>query len=316
VLLSFPLPAALAQPAGNMPRVVFLSAGASDCKPSVRDEALRQGLVDLGYLPGKTITYERKCYRNAAEMRARLTDTIASKADIIVAGVPAAAIAARGATRDTPIVCVSCGDPLDYGLVASLARPGGNVTGLASLSAELIGKRLELLKQVAPAVTRVAALLNPDNPGTRANLRALDQAGAALGYDIRRFDFRKVDDFADAFRAAAAAGAGAVLVQDDPFSFAGRAQIAELGLKHRLPVIAGVPDIAEAGALIAYGPDRVDLHRRAASFVDKILRGIKPADLPIEQPSTFDLVVNLRTANALDVPLSQSLLTRASRVIQ
>jgi putative tryptophan/tyrosine transport system substrate-binding protein len=310
------LPALQAQPAGRMPRVALLSAGTSDCKPSVRDEAFQRSLLDLGYVTGKTIAVEHKCYRNSTEMRAQLADTVKSRADIIVVGVPAAAIAARGVTRDTPIVCASCGDPLDYGLVASLARPGGNVTGLASLSAELIGKRLELLKQVAPGVKRVAVLLNPDNPGTRANLQALKRAAGALNFGIEQFDFRKVDDFEDAFRSAASAGAGAVLVQDDPFTFAGRAQIGALGLKHRLPVIAGVSEVAEAGALIAYGPDRVDLYRRAAGFVDKIIKGAKPADLPIEQPSTFDLVINLRTAKALGVQLPQSLLTRASRVIQ
>ncbi len=282
----------------------------------MRDDAFRQGLLDLGYVPGKTIALERKCYRSAAEMRTLLHEAVDRKADVVVVVVPAAAIAARRITRDTPIVCVSCGDPLDYGLVDSLARPGGNVTGLASLSAELVGKRLELLKQVAPGATRLAAFINPDNPGTPANPRALERAAPALGFAVQRIDFRKADDLAPAFRAAAAAGAHAVLVQDDPFTLAGRSAIGELSLKHRLPVIAGIPEVADAGALIAYGPDRNDLHRRAAGFVHKIIKGIKPADLPIEQPSTFDLVINLHSAKALGLRLSPSPLARANRVIQ
>ena len=315
MLLLAPILAAEARGAGSVPRVRLLLVGTLDCKPDVRVAAFEQGLRDLGHIVAKTISVERKCYSTAAEMLRLLGDTVESRPDIIVVGVPAAAIAAREATRDIPIVCVSCGDPLDYGLVASLARPGGNVTGLASLSAELIGKRLQLLKEVAPGAKRVAAFLNPDNPGTRANLAALERAAAAVSFDIQRFDFRNVGDLTNAFRAASAAGAGAVVVQDDPFSFAGRAQIAELALKYRLPVVAGVPEIAEAGALIAYGPNRIDLHRRAAGFVDKIIKGAKPADLPIEQPYTFELVINLKTASALGITVPKDLLTAASRLI-
>lgn len=315
MLLLASLLSAEARAAGSIPRVRLLLVGTLDCKPDVRDTAFEQGLRDLGHVAGKTISVERKCYSTAAEMLTLLSDTVESRADIIVVGVPAAAIAARNATRDIPIVCVSCGDPLDYGLVASLARPGGNVTGLASLSAELIGKRLQLLKEVAPGVQRVAAFLNPDNPGTRANLTALERAAAALSFELQRFEFRNVGELTNAFRSASAAGAGAVVMQDDPFSFAGRAQIGELALKHRLPVVAGVPEIAEAGALIAYGPNRIDLHRRAAGFVDKIIKGAKPADLPIEQPYTFELVINLKTASALGITVPKDLLTTASRVI-
>jgi putative ABC transport system substrate-binding protein len=248
-------------------------------------------------------------------MHSALKDAIEHKADVVLVGVPAAAIAARRITRDTPIVCASCGDPLDYGLVDSLARPGGNVTGLASLSAELVGKRLQLLRQVAPQATRLAAFINPDNPGTQANLRALERAAPALGFALQRVDFRSPADFDPAFRSAAAAGAHAVIIQDDPFTVTGRAAIGQLSMKHRLPVIAGIPEVADAGALIVYGPDRNELYRRAAGFVDRILKGTKPADLPIEQPSTFELVINVKSAKALGVPLSQDLLARANRVI-
>jgi len=302
--------------AGRPARVSVLLTGPADCKPNLRYEAFRRGLAQAGLVPDKNIRIERRCYRNATEMQALLREMIDARMDVVVVGVPAAAIAARRITRETPIVCVSCGDPLDFGLVESLARPGGNVTGIASLSAELIGKRLELLKQVVPQATRLAAFINPDNPGTQANLRALDRGAPALGYAVQRYDFRKPDDFEPAFRAAAAAGMHAVLVQDDPFSAAGAKAIGQLSLKHRLPVIAGIPELADAGALVAYGPDRHELHRRAAFFVDKILHGTRPGDLPIEQASTFDLVINARTAAALGVPLAQVLLSRASRVIQ
>jgi putative ABC transport system substrate-binding protein len=316
LLLFVPLQAAEAQSFPKMPRITFLVAGTAECPSTYRDQALHQGFVALGYVPGKTIALERKCYRNTTEMHAVLKEAIERRADIIVVGVPAAAIAARRITRDTPIVCVSCGDPLDYELVDSLARPGGNVTGLASLSAELVGKRLQLLRQAMPEVTRLAAFINPDNPGTQANLRALKRAAPALGFAVQRIDFKSAADFDPAFRAAAATGAHAVLIQDDPFTGSGRAAIGELSLKHRLPVVVGIPEVADAGALIAYGPDRIELHRRAASFVDKILKGTKPADLPFEQPSTFDLVINLKSAKALGVPLPQDLLARANRVIQ
>jgi putative ABC transport system substrate-binding protein len=305
-----------AQASGKVPRIVFVVAGTAQCASTYRDQALHRGLVELGHVPGKTIALERKCYRNAAEMQAVLKEAIEYKADIVVVGVPAAAIAARRLTRDTPIVCVSCGDPLDYGLVASLARPGGNVTGLASLSAELVGKRLQLLKQVTPQATRLAALINPDNPGTQANVRALEHAAPALGFAVQRIDFRNAADFDPAFRAAAATGAHAVLIQDDPFTGVGGAAIGELSLKHRLPVIVGIPEVADAGALIAYGPDRIELHRRTAGFVDRILKGTRPADMPFEQPSTFELIINVKSAKALGVPLSQDLLARANRVIQ
>jgi putative ABC transport system substrate-binding protein len=305
-----------AQASGKIPRIAFVVAGTAECPPDARDQALREGLLQLGYVPGKSVALERKCYRDTREMHSALKEAIEHKADVVLVGVPVAAIAARRITRDIPIVCVSCGDPLDYGLVDSLARPGGNVTGLASLSAELVGKRLQLLRQVSPQATRLAALVNPDNPGTQANLRALEHAAPALGFALQRIDFRSPADFDPAFRSAAAAGAHAVLVQDDPFTLAGRAAIGQLSLKHRLPVIAGIPEVADAGALIVYGPDRNELYRRAAGFVDRILKGAKPADLPIEQPATFDLIINLKSAKALGVPLSQDLLARANRVIQ
>jgi len=167
-----------------------------------------------------------------------------------------------------------------------------------------------------PRVSRVAALINPDNPGTSPTLKALEDASRALGIQIQRAEFRNVGDIDHAFRAAATGGATAVLVQEDPHALAARTQIAEFALKHRLPAIAGVPELAEAGTLIAYGPNRVDLYRRAAAFVDKILKGAKPGDLPIEQPTKYDLIINLKTAKAIGVTLPPSLMLQADRVIR
>jgi putative tryptophan/tyrosine transport system substrate-binding protein len=315
VLLGLPL-VADAQPAGHVPTVGYTLAGPPQCNAGPRDEAFSRGLRDLGHIVGQNIAVDRRCFRTDNEMRAVLRAFVDRKVDIIFVGAPALALAARAATREIPIVCGSCGDPLENGLVASLARPGGNITGLASQSAELIGKRVELLKEAIPRVSRVVALLNPENPGTRATLKALDDVGRILGIQIQRVEFRTVGDIDNALRAASTGGATAVLVQEDPHALAARTQIAEFALKHRLPAIAGVPELAEAGTLIAYGPNRIDLYRRAAAFVDKILKGAKPGDLPIEQPTKYDLILNLKTAKAIGVTLPPSLLLQADRVIE
>jgi putative ABC transport system substrate-binding protein len=312
------LPAtAHAQQAAKTPMILYLLPGTVECKMQPPSEAFLQGFRDLGYVHGQSVIVDRRCYGTAAQARKLLDEFIVDRrADVIATGGPAAALLAKNATREIPIVCMSCGDPVDNGLVASLARPGGNVTGLASLSAELIGKRVEQLKEALPGVSRVAALLNPDNPGTRPTVKALEAIGRPHGLEIERVEFRNAGDFEKAFRSAVAKGAGAVLIQDDPHTFAGRIQIAELALKHRLAAVAGQLENAEAGALMAYGPDRVDIYRRAAAFVDKILKGTKPADLPIEQPTKFDLVINMKTAKKLGLAIPPSLLLRADRVIE
>jgi putative ABC transport system substrate-binding protein len=314
-LLVVPL-AAQAQPAGNVPTVGYLLPGPSTCPFTSRGEAFYQGLRDLGYVASQSITVDRKCFSTGDEMRKVLSAFVDRKVDVIFVGAPALALAARNATKEIPIVCGSCGDPLENGLVASLARPGGNVTGMASQSAELIGKRVQLIREAFPKIARLAALLNPDNPGTRPTLKALDEAGRALGIEIQRVEFRNAGDIDKAFRSAAMGGATALLVQEDPQALVARIQIAEFALRHRLPSIAGVPEAAEAGVLIAYGPSRVELYRRAAVFVDKILKGAKPADLPVEQPTKFELVINLKTAKALGLTIPPSLLVRADELIQ
>jgi putative ABC transport system substrate-binding protein len=304
----------LAQPA-KTPRIGFLYQTAGACKPDSRVEAFEGGLRDLGYIPGKTIIIDLRCHAKPEDMRPIATEALKSKADVIVVGTPAAAMAARSVTGEIPIVCGSCGDPVENGLVANLARPGGNVTGLASLSAELMGKRMEVARELAPRAKRVAVLINPDNPGARANMETLAAAARSLGVELHRAEFRVPADFERAFAEIAASGAGVVLVQDDPYALVGRAQIAALALKHGLPAVGGTIEIAEAGVLVAYGPNRLDLFRRAAGFVDKLLKGAKPATLPFEQPSKFELVVNLKTAAALGITVPPALLLRADRTI-
>lgn len=315
-LILFAQPLAAAAQQGKVPKVGYAFVSPPECKVTPLGEAFLQGLRDLGYVPGQNIIVERRCYTMEGELRKLLSEFVRAKVDVIFVGQPAPALAAKNVTRQIPIVCASCGDPVDNGLVTSLARPGGNVTGLASLSAELIAKRLELLKEAVPAVSRVAVLLFPTNPGTRPTLKALDASGLVLGIELQRIEVRDVADFEKAFRSAATGRAGAVLIQDDPLLAPARTLIAELGLRHRLPISTGTPLNADAGALMAYGPDRFDLYRRAAGFVDRILKGAKPSDLPFEQASKYELVINMKTAKALGLAIPLSLRLRADRVIE
>jgi len=308
-----------AQQSVKLPRVgiVGLRSPHDDCtRPQPRSEALLQGLRDLGYVPERSIVIDRRCYMNDEQLRKALSDFIRLKTDVIVAGNPAEARAAREVTKEVPIVCVSCGDPVDGGLVTSLARPGVNLTGLGSVSYEIWGKRVQLLKETVPGVSRVAAVLNPDNPSIHPTLRALAEATRVSGIEIQRIDFRSPGDFEQAFRSAANLGVGAVLIQDDPKTYSARGQIADLALKHRLPSVSGTLELAEAGLLIAYGPDRIAMWRRGAMFIDKILKGAKPGDLPFEQPTKYQLVINMKTAKALGMTIPSLVLLRADRVIE
>jgi len=273
------------------------------------------GLRDLGYIPGKGVIVEVRLYSTEVQLRQALAELIELRTDVIFVGPPFAAMTAKQMTLDIPVVCGSCGDPVENGLAESLARPGGNVTGLASISAELIGKRIAMMKELFPGMLRFAVFVFPTNPGTQPTLRALDAAGRALGVELKRFDIRSANDFDNAFRSAAMDGAGAVILQDDPLTRSSRGQIAALSLKYRLPVSTGVPEVAEVGSLVAYGPDRVQMARRAASFADRIIKGAKPADLPFEQAATFELILNRKTAKALGLSIPPQFLMRVDRVI-
>jgi ABC-type uncharacterized transport system substrate-binding protein len=310
-----PLLPADAQPTHRVPTIGYVGLP-GDRSESRWGEGFVRGLHEGGYVPGQTIRVEVRSYTTAPQLQVALEELVRRKVDVIFVGTPLAALAARQATRDIPIVCGSCGDPTENGLAMSLAKPGGNVTGLASLSAELIGKRLELMKELFPRVSRHAVFVFPANPGIRATSRALDEAGRKLGVEIQRIEIRGAADFEGAFRSAVNGGAGTVVLQDDPLLRFSMTRIAELGLKHRLPVSSGVVEVAEAGGLIAYGPDRVDLYRRAAGFVDRILKGARPEDLPFEQATNLGLVLNLKTARALGLMIPQSFVLRADRIIE
>lgn len=307
------MPPAHAQQPAKVPRIGLLVDGASP-----RVEAFRQGLRELGYVEGQNALIE---YRSAAEKGDRLADLAADlvrlRVDVIVAPDPPAARAAKNATRTIPIVMRSSGDPVEAGLVASLARPGGNITGLYSISEELIGKRLELLKEVVPQLSRVAVLWDPDSPGSVHWFRETEAAARSLGVHLQSLEARGSNpDFERVLAVATRGSAGALITLRNPRIVVHRRRIAELALKSRLPAIYDDREFTEAGGLMSYGANLADLYRRAASYVDRILKGAKPADLPVEQPTTFELVVNLKTATALGLTISPSLLRRADHVIQ
>jgi ABC-type uncharacterized transport system substrate-binding protein len=314
-LLAAPL-AAEAQPLGKVPRVGYVFARVSSADQRLWDEA-RQGLRELGYVDGRNITLE---IRWAEGRNERLPELVAElvrlKVDVLVVATTPGALAAKNATRTIPIVLVAVGDPVGSGLVASLARPGGNVTGLSLLNQELSGKRLELLKEGLPRISRVAILTNPGNPIHATFWKETDTAAQTLGLQLQPISVRAPEDLDEAFRMAARGRADALLVFDDPLALGYRARLVALAAKHRLPTIYGFREFPDAGGLLSYGPKLPDQYRRSAAYVDRILRGAKPADLPVEQPTKFELVINLKTAKALGLTIPQSLLGRADEVIQ
>jgi len=316
-ILAPPL-AADAQPLAKVPRIGFLAAFSPTPEVSHFIEAFRQGLRDLGYVEGRNIVIE---YRWAHSSFERLPDLAAElvrlKVDIIVAVVTQASLAAKNATGTIPIVMVGVSDPVGSGLIASLGRPGGNITGTSGMAAELVGKQLELLKETLPKVSRVAALWNPANPVFQAlQLRETKAAARALRVQLQILEARGPDELDRAFAAMTRERAGALLVLGDPVFTLHRKRIADLGAKRRLPVVSGTREFAEAGGLMAYGPNYPDMYRRAATFVDKILKGTKPADLPVEQPTRFELVVNMKTAKALGLTFPPSVMIRVDHAIQ
>jgi putative ABC transport system substrate-binding protein len=306
-----------AQSAGNVYRVGYLSATSKTSSPGIL-EAFRQGLRELGWVEGQNIVVE---YRWAEGRLDRLPDLAAElvrlRVDVIVASPTPGALAAKSATRTIPIVAVSLTHPVELGLVASLARPGGNVTGLSySVGADIFGKDLELLKEVAPRVRRVAVLSNTDSPARPLTIKNVNAAARSLGLQLQLVEARGPEGFDGAFAAMAKERAGALLVVQDPAFIPHRARLIDLAAKNRLPSIFTQRADAEAGGLMSYGPSLSDLYRRAGTYVDKILKGAKPGDLPIEQPAKFELIVNLKTARALGLTIPQSLLQRADQVIE
>jgi putative ABC transport system substrate-binding protein len=305
-----------AQAPAKVPRIGFLSVSSPTDNPHLL-EAFRQGLRELGYVEGQTITIEYRFAEGRPErLPALAAELVRLKVDVIVTGAPSAPEAAKLATSTIPIVFAGAGDAVAVGLVASLARPGGNITGLAAMAPEVVGKQLELLKEVALKVSRVAVLQNPSNPSHPFVLRQAEGAARALGLQLQILEARTPAEIDAAFAAMRSQRAGGVLVLRDALFLTQRTQIAALAAKSRLPTVYGFREQAEAGGLMAYGASVPLIYRRAATYVDKILKGAKPADLPVEQPTKFELVVNLKTAKGLGLTIPQSILVRADRVIQ
>jgi len=302
-----------AQPAEKLARIGYLSLGSAADTP----KALLQGLRELGYVEGQNLVIE---YRYAEGKAERLPDLAAElvslKVDIIVAGGTPPPLAAKRATTTIPIVMTSAGDPVGSGLVASLAKPGGNVTGLSTFTRDLAAKRLQLLKEVVPVVSRVAVLWNAANPYAVLNMRETEAAARTLGLQVQSVEVRGPNDIETGFSTAIRWRAGAFIVVDDPFTYLHRTRIADLAARSQLPAMYGFRQYAEAGGLMAFGTSLADLSRRAATYVDKILKGAKPADLPVEQPTKFEFVINLKTAKALGLTIPQTLLLRADQLIE
>ncbi len=307
---------AQAQQAGKIFRIAFLQA--APFGGSVRTEAFRQGLRELGYVEGKNIVIEwRSAEGRADRLPALAAELVRLKVDVIVTGGPLPTRAAKEATSTIPIIMSQDPDPVGNGFVASLARPGGNITGLSTLAPELSGKRLELLKEVVPRLSRVAVLGNSTVPGTAQALKETELVAGAFGVKLQFLDVLGPKDIATAFRAASKGRAQAVLMMVAGVVFsAHRTEILQLALKSRLPVIYTERESVEVGGLMTYGVSLTDLSRRAATYVDKILKGRTPADLPVEQPMKFEFIVNLKAAKAIGLTIPPNVLVQADRVIR
>jgi putative tryptophan/tyrosine transport system substrate-binding protein len=310
--------AAEAQQAGKIPRLGFLFSQ-SVAASRAQDEAFRQGMRELGYVEGQAFTVERRYAEGNPEVLTRLAAELERlKVDIIVAPSSSAALAVKKATSTTPIVFAFANDPVGLGLVASLARPGGNVTGLTPMSADLSAKRLELFKEAVPAVSRIALLSVSTYPqqARQVMVRDLEAAARMLQLDLRVLEVSGRDGLDAAFAKMSKDRLGAVTALPLPFLTGERRRIAELALRNRLPSVFHWREYVEVGGLMSYGAGQDDLIRRAATYVDKILKGAKPAELPVEQPKKFELVINLKTAKMLGLTIPQSVLGRADQVIE
>ena len=302
-----------AQETAKVYRVGSLSPAGNPALEGVFLDAMRR----LGYVEGKNLIVERRYADNQLErLPALAAELVSLKVDVILATGTVAPLAARKATTTIPVVIWSTGDPIGSGIAASLARPGGNTTGLTIDSPELAAKRLQLLKEIAPGLTRVAVIWNAANPYAAVVFRETQQAARLLAIQVESIEVRNPIDFDSAFVAVIKARPSGLVVVEDPLTFSVATRIVNFALTNRLPAMYGMKEFVSAGGLIAYGPDYQDLLRRAATYVDKILKGANPGDLPIEQPTKFGLVINLRTATALSLTVPQSLLVRTDEVIQ
>jgi ABC-type uncharacterized transport system substrate-binding protein len=280
-------------------------------------EVIRRMLREIGYVEGKNIAFEDRFADNKLERLPALADELVRlKVDVLLTPSTPAALAAKNATRTIPIVFLNVADPVASGLVDSLARPGGNITGFTTIEAVLAGKRLELLKETVPKLSHVAVLWDPQNPGSTQEWKESRLPARELGLQLHSMEVRGANDFESAFKEAVKARSGALTVTASTLLSVHRKKIADLAIRNRLPTMYATPAYVEAGGLMAYGPNEGDLYRRAATYVDKILKGAKPADLPVEQPTKFELIINLRTAKILGLTIPPLVLMRAQKVIK
>jgi len=307
-----------AQRAGRIPKLCFLTLDSGTAQaPSPRFEAFFKGLRDLGYVHGQTLTIEYLTASKSEEFPALAAECLRLQADIIVVSTTPAARAAKSTTRTIPIVMVALGDPVGTGLVESLARPGGNLTGMSQMTSGLAAKRLELLKEAAPRTSRVLVLSYLVDPIAPLQVKALQEAAPSLGVTLQIHDIQTPDDLSVAFSAGSRERADGLVITAESIFRAQRARVTELAARHKLPAVYPYAVFAvESGGLMAYDVTDADLHRRAATYVDKILKGAKPADLPVEQPTKFKLVINLKTAKTLGLTIPPALLARADQVIE
>ena len=307
--------AAPAQQPGKLPIIGYLGPSSPE-NTGPNTAAFLQRLRDLGWVEGRTITIEHRWAEGRPERVAEIAaEFVQQKVDIIVTTSSNDAIAMKQATSVIPIVFAVSGDPVGTGLVATLARPGGNVTGLSLQSTDLAGKRLEFLREVVPGFRRLAILANPDSPNVRSELPEVQAGARRLGFDTAKFEIRRAEDIVSAFEALKS-WADALYVVTDPLVSTNRVRVNTLALEARLPTIYGFRELVESGGLMSYGPNFPDLYRRTAEIVDQILRGTRPADIPVEQPTKFELVVNLTTAKALGLTIPETFLVRADKVIE
>ena len=308
--------AAQAQQPAKVPRIGFLNTNAPAAF-TTRTEGFRQGLRDLGYVEGKDILVEYRYAEGKLDRLPVLTaELVRLKVDVIVTAVSSSTRSAKEATHTIPIVMAQDNDPVGNGFIASLARPGGNITGLSTLSPEIGGKQLELLKGVVPRIVRAAVIGTSTLPGHAQRLKETELAAAALRVQLQYLDVLSPEDIETAFRHASKGRADALVVLGGLVLISHRAQVANLAAKNRLPAIYNVPEFVDAGGLMTYGASYIDLYRRAATYVDKILKGAKPADLPVEQPTEFEFIINLKAAKQIGLTIPPNVLARADKVIK
>ncbi len=308
--------AAEAQQKGKIWRIGVLEL-ASPALNAANFDAFRQGLRELGYIEGQNFAIE---YRSADGRQERFpdlaTELVRLKVDLILTRGAPASLAAKNATKSIPVVIAATGDPVGSGILASLARPGGNVTGLSAFNVELYSKRIELLKELVPSLARIAGVFNMGNPVVPIQWKEVERGARALGVQLQLLDVRNPEDLGRAFDAATRQRADALVVAVETLTLSNRKLIVDLAAKHRLPAIYGSDEFVRAGGLITYTVSFSHLYYRAATYVDKILKGAKPGDLPVEQPTKFELIINMKTANALGLRIPQSVLARADEVIR